>query len=107
MSNINVSGHMARKSITRDLSGNIINLIDETDGGWIIRNRRVVNEDKYNNLLKKEEDRKIAAKAVLDQGSSAGVDRTAPPSKVEELNKQIAEQAKLIAELTAKKNEQP
>jgi len=56
-------GRLYKKTITRDLSGNIINLQDEADGGWIIRNRQVVNQEKYQQLLRKEEDRRIAAQA--------------------------------------------
>jgi hypothetical protein len=50
MGNINVSGRMARKSVVKDMNGNIINLIDETDGGWIIRNRQVVNPEKFEKM---------------------------------------------------------
>lgn len=57
---------MARKSITKDMNGNIINLIDETDGGYIVRNRQVVNHDKWNKLVQIEQDRREAAKAALE-----------------------------------------
>lgn len=73
---INVSGHMARKSVVKDLAGNIINLIDETDGGYIVRNRQVVNQDKWQALLKKEQEKKEAALAVTKAVS-------APPEVVE------------------------
>lgn len=58
---------MAKKAITKDLNGNIINMLDETNGGYIIRNRQIVNQDRWNEILKKEEDRKLAAQAILHQ----------------------------------------
>lgn len=61
---------MAKKAVTRNMNGQIINLIDETNGGWIIRNGTVINEDVYNDLLQKEKDKKEAAKAVLNQISA-------------------------------------
>lgn len=99
---INVSSHMARKSVTKDLAGNIINLIDETDGGWIIRNRQVVNPEKFQALVQKEKDRQEAAQAVTHQITDPNApDRTAPPSKVTELENKIAE---LEAKLNEKKS---
>lgn len=63
---INVSPHMARKSITKDTSGNIINMIDETNGGYIVRNRQIVNQAKWDELVKAEQDKRDAAKAALE-----------------------------------------
>lgn len=101
--NINVSGHMARKSTVRDLNGNIINMIDESDGGWIIRNRQVVNQEKYQELLKKEEDKKLAAQAIIHQKVDDNApDRTVAPSKVEALEKRVEDMdSKLDAILKA------
>ena len=102
---INVSGHMARKSIVRDISGNVINMIDETDGGWVIRNRQVVNQEKYDRILKAEEDKKIAAQAIAHQVSRPDApDRTVVPGKMEALEQRINDQdAKLDAILAALK----
>lgn len=63
---VNVAGHMARKSVTKDMRGNIINMIDEKDGGWIVRDRQIVNIEKWNELVKQEEDRKKAALAATE-----------------------------------------
>ena len=52
-------------------------MIDETDGGWIIRARQVVNPVKWNEILKKEEDKRLAAQAQAQQISA--------PKQVEEL----------------------
>jgi len=60
-------GTLYKKSILRDTSGNIINWIDEADGGYIIRNRQVVNEKKYNEYVQKEKDKRTAVTAVAEQ----------------------------------------
>jgi uncharacterized protein YceH (UPF0502 family) len=90
---VQVANRMARKSVVKDLNGNIINLIDETDGGWIIRNRQVVNVEKYNALLQKEKDKQEAAKVVMDtslhKNDPHAPDRTAAPSKMQELEKKV------------------
>ena len=62
--NINIAPRMAKRSVVRDLRGNIIDLIDETDGGYIIRKSQVVNQAKYDEILMKEADRKEAAQAI-------------------------------------------
>lgn len=59
--------NLRRKSVLKDTSGNIINLLDETDGGWIVRGRQVVNQAKYDELVKKEHDKNVASKAVVEQ----------------------------------------
>lgn len=82
---------MARKTIVRDLSGNIITLIDENDGGYIIRNRIVVNPEKWEAVVKKEKDKQEAAKAQFDQKIDPNApDRTVAPSKVDALEKKVA-----------------
>ena len=63
-------GKLFRKSTTRDLNGNIINWVDEADGGWIIRNRQIVNQAKYDAYLTKEDDRRVAAQAIALQVTS-------------------------------------
>ncbi len=100
---INVSGRMARKATVRDTSGNIINMMDEADGGWIIRNRQVVNQEKYQKMLDIEEDKKIAARAMAEQITRPDApDRTVVPGKMEALEKRIDSQdAKLDAILAA------
>lgn len=105
MGDVRVAGHMARKSTVRDLSGNIINMIDETDGGWIIRNRQVVNQEKFQEYLQREKDKQEAAKAVAHQVTSPNAEeRTTAPSRIETLEKRIDSQdAKLDAILNALK----
>ena len=59
--------NLRKKSITRDIHGNIINWLDEADGGWIIRGRRIVNQEKYDEYVKKEHDKQVAAQAAAQQ----------------------------------------
>lgn len=90
MGDVRVAGHMARKSTVRDLSGSIINMLDEADGGWIIRNRQVVNQDKFNAYIQKEKDKVEAAQAVSHQVASPNVEeRAIAPSKVDALEKKV------------------
>jgi len=73
---INV-GHLYKKRTVRSMDGTIRELYDEADGGWIIRGGRVVNQEKFNEMKKIEEDKKLAAQAVLHQKVEADVpDRT-------------------------------
>jgi hypothetical protein len=91
--------NLRRKSILRDTSGNIITWLDETDGGYIVRNRQVVNQEKWNAILKAEEDKKLAAQASAEQVSApkhiedlrAGKKESTPnpQSKVDELEKKV------------------
>lgn len=103
MGEINISGHMARKAVTRDIRGQIINMMDETDGGWVIRNRQVVNPEKYQKILDVENDRKMAAQAIQHQKvEESAPDRTAAPSKIDALEARIdAQDGKLDAILAA------
>lgn len=64
---VNISDHLYRKSSIKDMSGNIITLLDEADGGYIVKNRQIVNQDKWDSLVKKEKDRIEAAKAQAMQ----------------------------------------
>ena len=98
--NFNPSG-LRKKSILRDTNGRIINWLDEANGGWIIRNRQVVNHERYNEEVQKEKDKITAASAIAQQVSATpenlalrtGVIRTdsptESPSKVDELEKKV------------------
>ena len=44
---------LRKKSILRDTNGQIINWLDEANGGWIIRNRQVVNQARYDQEVQK------------------------------------------------------
>lgn len=72
MGSINV-GHLYKKRTVRNMDGSIRELFDEADGGWIIRGGRVVNEEKFAELQRIEEDRKLAAQAVLHQKTEENV----------------------------------
>lgn len=94
---VKVSNHLFKKRIVRNTAGNIIDLYDEADGGWIIQKGRVVNQERYNEMLQKEEDRKTAAQAIQHQKvDEAAPDRTVSGTeaiknntKIEELEKRI------------------
>lgn len=58
---------MSRKSTVKDLAGNIIHMIDEANGGYIIKNRQIVNQERYAELQKIQEDKRKAAQAILHQ----------------------------------------
>lgn len=90
MGNINVSGHMYKKSVVKDLNGNIITLMDEANGGYIIRNRQIVNPEKWAELVKKEKDKQESSKAqTMERRDSVSPDRTVFPSKVDVLEKKV------------------
>jgi hypothetical protein len=57
-------GALHKKTIVKDMRGNIVSLRDEANGGWIVRNRQVVNQDLWNAYLKKQQDIADAAKAM-------------------------------------------
>lgn len=74
MSDVEI-GTLHKKSITRDINGNIINWLDETDGGWIIRGRKVINQKKFDEYVKKEHDKQVAAQAPAQQVTSPFADQ--------------------------------
>jgi hypothetical protein len=98
--NFNPSG-LRKKSILRDTNGRIINWLDEANGGWIIKNRQVVNQGRYEEEMQKEKDKHTAASAIAEQvvatpenlALRTGVIRTESPvntpSKVDELEKKV------------------
>lgn len=113
-------GTLYRKKKIMKLNGQVLELTDETNGGAIIRNGHVVNQDRYQELLQEEEDRKKAAQALqnatkADPAVEAIRNGTATaeaikvaqsvasaPQKMEELEKRIeAQDAKLDAILKA------
>lgn len=106
MGSVNV-GHLFRKRTVRNLAGQIVDMVDESDGGVIIRRGQVVNEEKVIELNKKEEDRKIAAVASTMQAEvplAVAEERSIGPSKFKEMEDRItAQDAKLDAILAALK----
>lgn len=77
MNSINV-GHLYKKRIVRNTNGDIIDWLDETDGGWIIRKGQIINQEKIDEYKKKEEDKRLASQAILHQK----VDEDAPDRTV-------------------------
>lgn len=100
MGNINIAPRMARKSIVKNTSGQIIDWLDEANGGWIIRKGQIVNEEKYNEFKKIEEDKKLAAQAiafqkveeVVPERNVTAAEAVAQNNRMDELEKKIGEQ---------------
>jgi dihydroorotate dehydrogenase len=98
-----IVGQLHKKKIVRNMSGEIVDLLDETDGGWIIKNKQVVNQEKYDELVRKEEDRKEAAKAITKQVSNPNApDRNIVPGKQDEMQKEIDELKAMVKKLAEK-----
>ena len=88
------------------MDGSIYLLQDDTMGGTIIAGGRVVNQDAINEMAKKEMDRQTAATEATQVSVPVAVaeQRTAAPSKMQEMEKRIeAQDAKLDAILAALK----
>ena len=100
---IQVSPHLAKRRIVKDLQGNIVDLYQEGDGGWIIRGREVINQEKWDEITKKKQDEIQAASAI----AHAKVDENAPDrtvdakTAVENLAKATKQEEK-VAELDKK-----
>lgn len=91
MGNIQI-GHLYRKRTVRNLSGNIVDMQDDADGGVIISKGRVVNQDKIDELAFKEKDRQTAVVAQT-QGiavpQAVAEERAVAPTKMQELEKKV------------------
>jgi len=78
---------MSRKAVIKDMHDQIINLIDETNGGYIIRNRQIVNPERYAEIQKVAEDKKLAAQAHLHTKVAVDApDRNTPPNQVKKVD---------------------
>lgn len=89
---IQVAPRMARKAIVKDLSGQVIDMIDEVNGGYIIKNRVIVNKERWAELQKIEEDKRLAAVAsTMAITNPSAPDRTISPSAESGLRKEFAE----------------
>lgn len=106
MGNINI-GHLYKKRTVRSLSGNIIDMVDESNGGVIISRGNVVNQERIDELARLEKDRQTAAQAASQPAEvpqELSEQRVAPPTKLQEMEKRIeAQDAKLDAILAALK----
>lgn len=104
---INTSGHLYKRKTVRDTSGNIIEMFDEANGGWIIKGRMIVNQERYDEIAKIEKDKKDSARAITAQvtaPASVEAERTITPTKLDELEKRInLQDSKLDAILEALK----
>ncbi len=111
MSNV-ITGTLYKKMVRRDLSGNIIDFRDDANGGWIIRDRQIINQARIDELAKIEEDKRKAATAETNaiQAPPEVIEQrlgnpSASNAKMEVLEKRIDSQdAKLDAILLALQN---
>lgn len=72
------------------MRGDIIDWVDQTNGGVIISKGRVINQERIDEEAKKQEDLKVAAQAVTAQVASPhSEERTAAPTKMQELEKKV------------------
>src|SRR3990167_1587586 len=107
-----VAGTLYKKMIRRDLSGNILDFRDDAKGGWIIRDRQIINQARIDELAKIEEDKRKASTAeanAIQAPPEVVEQRLGNPSvsnaKIDALEKRINSQdAKLDAILLALKN---
>jgi len=56
MSGTKAAARMVRNRLVKDFNGNIIDWLDESRGGWIIRKREVVNHEEWQKELDKKEE---------------------------------------------------
>ena len=98
-------GHLYKKRTVRGLSGNIIDMVDEVNGGVIISKGRIINQERIDELARIEKDRQTAAQAAAqpaDVPQELSEQRVAAPTKLQEMEKRIeAQDAKLDAILAA------
>jgi seryl-tRNA synthetase len=97
---VRVANHLAKKRVVRNMGGQIIDMFDETNGGWIIQKGRIVNKERWDELQKIEQDRREAAKAITFQK----VDNNAPDRNVT-MQEAVKNQSKM-EELETRLNKQ-
>lgn len=94
---------MAKKSIVKNTAGQIIDWYDETNGGWIIRKGQIVNEEKYNEFKKIEEDKRLAAQAIAHQKVDDNVpDRTVTATEATKQNTKVEELEQKVNKMDSK-----
>lgn len=103
-------GHLFRKRTVRNLGGGIIDMLDEANGGVLIRKGQVVNQERINELAKIEEDKRKAATAFAQPAEApnpaAVEERNVAPSKMEALETKVNDMEgniKTILDLLQKK----
>lgn len=99
-------GHLHKNKIVKDLKGNIIDWYDEANGGWIIKARTVVNQERWQQHLAMLKDRAEAAKAQTMAKMRDDYPEQNPQQneKVEKLEAELAEMKEMLKQ-ALKKNE--
>lgn len=102
MSDTKVGDHLYRRSIMRDFNGNIISMLDEADGGWIVKNRNVVNNEKWQRYLQIEQDKRDAASAVLLPLKEREADEAIIPPEIARPDTKISDLEKRVDTMDSK-----
>lgn len=94
MGGVNV-GHLYKKRTIRRLDGSIKLMEDEANGGVLIRNGQVVNQERVNEIAKMEEDKRNSATAFVNPIqapiNAPLEERNVQPTKIEKLEKEVDE----------------
>lgn len=94
MANTHV-GKLHKNRIVKDLNGGIIDWFDEANGGWIVKSRQVINKERWNQEMAKQQDKVDAAKAVtmakVREDYPETKEGTTEPTKVDKLEKEVNE----------------
>lgn len=87
-------GHLHKKRTVRNLRGEIVEMVDETKGGDIIRRGRVVNQEALAEVVKIQNDKKVASSAqanAIQAPVEVVAERQQNPGKVEKLEKEVGQ----------------
>lgn len=94
-------GHLYKKRTVRNLNGGIKYMEDEANGGVLIRNGQVINQQRIDEIARIEEDKRNSATAFanpVEAPKSVSVEeRNVAPSKVEKLEKEVGDMKENIA----------
>jgi hypothetical protein len=85
-------GHLFRKRTVRNLAGQIVDMTDESNGGIIISKGNIINQERFAEIKRVEDDKKFSAHAITQQASAPQAvveERTIAPTKTQELEKRI------------------
>jgi len=106
-------GTLHKKRIVKDLSGNIIDWFDEVNGGWIIKDRAIINHKRWEEEQKKIKDKIEASKAQSLMRNNPAVNSEmsevpATSKKIKEMEndiKDIKDNLNTLIEIIKNKNE--
>lgn len=103
-----IVGDLSRKRTVRKLSGQLVDLLDEANGGWIIKGGQIVNQTRYDELRKIEEDKAKAGQAqhhAVVPPPDVQEMREGKPNRMENIEKRIEDTEKKTEDRLAKQDE--